>query len=44
MMTIFGIKIPVSKRTLEPKETPIVRAYIDALTKGKGEAKKNLKF
>ncbi len=44
MMTILGIKIPVSKKILEPKETPIVRAYVDAIKKGKGEAKKNLKF
>lgn len=41
---ILGIKIPVSKKNLEPKETSIVRAYIDAIKKGKGEAKKNLKF
>ncbi len=43
-MIILGIKIPVSKKSLEPKETPIVRAYIDAIKNGKGEAKRNLKF
>ncbi len=44
MITILGVKFPVSKKTLYPKETEVIRSYIDAIKKGKGSAERNLKI
>lgn len=42
-ITIFGIKVPVSKKILYPEKTGIILEYVNALKAGKGEAEKRLK-
>ncbi len=43
MITILGVKFPVSKKVLYPKKTEVIKSYIKAMEEGKGEAKKVLK-
>lgn len=43
MVNILGTKLPVSPGTLYPPRSGVVLAYITAMNKGKGQAKKTLK-